>query len=93
MLPTRAAQAAALATLHPNPAVESVALTLTQPAPPGCALRLTDALSRPVWRAMVAAGHTAVVIPLAGQPVGLYLLYLLYQSNPEAAVTYKLIHE
>ena len=90
LLPTRAARAAALATLHPNPAAESVALALTQPAPPGCALRLTEALGRSVWRATVAAGQTAVVIPLAGQPAGLYLLHL---SNPEAVVIYKLTHE
>ncbi|MBF9143522.1 T9SS type A sorting domain-containing protein [Hymenobacter properus] len=91
LLPTRAAQAAALATLHPNPATEAATLTLAQPARAGQTLRLTDALGRPVWQAPVAAGQTMLTIPLAGQPAGLYLLHL---SGSEGNVaTWKLTHE
>ena len=91
LLPTRAAQAAAIATLAPNPATETATLTLAQPARPGTTLHLTDALGRSVWRAPVAAGQTAVAVPLAGQPDGLYLLHL---SGPEGtAASWKLHHE
>lgn len=91
LLPTRAAQAAALATLHPNPAAQQATLTLAAPACPGHTLRLTDALGRPVWNASIAAGQTAVVVPLAGQPAGLYLLHL---SGPDTKpATWKLTHE
>lgn len=91
LLPTRAAQAAALATLHPNPAAEAATLTLATPARTGTTLRLTDALGRAVWRAPVPAGQSAMAVPLAGQPVGLYLLHL---SGPNgAAGTWKLTHE
>lgn len=91
LLLTRAAQAAAIATLHPNPASEAATLTLAQPARTGTTLRLTDALGRAVWRAPVPAGQSAVAVPLAGQPAGLYLLHL---SGPNgAAGTWKLTHE
>ena len=91
LLPTRAAQATAVATLAPNPAAEVVALTLTQPARPGTTLRLTDALGRVVWSAPVAAGQTAVAVPLTGQPVGMYLLHL---DGPEGtAASWKLNHD
>ena len=91
LLPTRAAQAAALATLHPNPAIEQATLTLAQPARPGQALRLTDALGRTVWQAAVPVGHTALAVPLAGQPAGLYLLHL--SGADGTAATWKLTHE
>ena len=90
MLPTHAAKAAAIATLHPNPAAESATLTLANPARPGYALQLTDALGRTVWRAPVAAGQTSVAVPLAGQPGGLYLLHLLGAEGP---ATWRLHHE
>ena len=91
LLPTRAAQAAAIATLHPNPAAEAATLTLAQPARPGTTLRLTDALGRVVWSAPVAAGESALPVPLRGQPAGLYLLRL---SGPDAVgATWKLHHE
>jgi len=90
LLPTRAAQAAALATLYPNPATEQATLTLAQPARPGHTLRLTDALGRTVWSAPVAAGHTTIAVPLAGKPAGLYVLQL---SGPDAGATWKLTHE
>ncbi|MBF9222244.1 T9SS type A sorting domain-containing protein [Hymenobacter ruricola] len=90
LLPTRAAQGAAVAALHPNPATESATLTLAQPARAGHTLRLTDALGRTVWSAPVPAGQTAVAVPLAGQPAGLYLLHL---SGAEASGTWKLVHE
>ena len=91
LLPTRAAQAAALATLHPNPAAEAATLTLVTPARAGTTLRLTDALGRAVWSAPVPAGQSAVAVPLAGQPAGLYLLHL---AGPDGAnATWKLTHE
>ncbi|WP_210516492.1 T9SS type A sorting domain-containing protein [Hymenobacter terricola] len=90
LLPTRAAQAASLATLHPNPATDAATLTLATPARPGCALRLTDALGRPVWSATVPTGQTTITVPLAGQPAGLYLLHL---SGPNAMANWKLTHE
>ncbi|MCI1189590.1 T9SS type A sorting domain-containing protein [Hymenobacter sp. DH14] len=91
LLPTRAAQAAAVATLHPNPAAEVATLTLAQVARPGTTLHLTDALGRTVWSAPVAAGQTALAVPLAGQPSGLYLLHL---NGPDGtAVSWKLNHE
>ena len=91
LLPTRAAQAAALATLHPNPVAEQATLTLAQPARPGHVLRLTDALGRPVWQAAVPAGAIALPVPLAGPPAGLYILHL---NGPDGtAATWKLTHE
>ena len=91
LLATRAQQAAALATLAPNPATETATLTLAQPAGPGLALRLTDALGRQVWRAPVAAGQTAAAVPLAGQPAGLYLLHLSKADGTSAS--WKLVRE
>jgi hypothetical protein len=91
LLPARAAQAAAIATLHPNPATEAATLTLARPARPGHALRLTDALGRSVWSAPVPTGQTAILVPLAAQPPGLYLLHL---SGPDAtSPIWKLTHE
>ncbi|GAA3987511.1 hypothetical protein GCM10022407_35240 [Hymenobacter antarcticus] len=91
LLPTRAAQAAALATLHPNPAPDQATLTLAQPARAGHTLRLTDALGRTVWQAALPAGATTLAVPLAGQPAGLYLLHL---SAPDGtAAAWKLNHE
>lgn len=90
LLPTRAAraaQAATIATPHPNPAT----LTLAQPAQPGASLRLTDALGRFVWRAPMPAGQSAVAVPLAGQPAGLYLLHLT--SADGTNTTWKLTYE
>jgi hypothetical protein len=91
LLPTRAAQAAAIATLAPNPAVEAATLTLANPARAGVTLRLTDALGRTVWNAPVPIGQTAVVVPLAGQPAGLYLLHL--SGLDTGAATWKVVHE
>jgi hypothetical protein len=90
LLPTRAAQAAALASLHPNPALESATLTLTAPARSGQFLHLTDVLGRTVWSAPVLTGQTAIAVPLAGQPAGIYLLHL---SGTAATATWKLTHE
>lgn len=91
LLPSRAAVAATVASLHPNPAAEATTLTLAQPARPGAVLRLTDALGRLVWSAPLAAGQLAATVPLAGQPAGLYLLRL---SQPGAAgASWKLLHE
>ena len=91
LLPTRAAQAAAVANLAPNPAADRVTLTLTAPARPGTRLVLRDALGRTVWRAPVPTGQTEAGVPLAGQPAGLYLLQV---ERPEAApVTLRLTKE
>ena len=91
LLPTRAAPAAALATLYPNPVTEATTLTLAAPARSGHFLRLTDALGRLVWSAPVPAGQTAVTVPLAAQPVGLYLLHL---SGPDVvSASCKVVHE
>jgi hypothetical protein len=77
--------------LHPNPAAEAATLTLAQPARAGLVLRLTDALGRAVWQAPVPAGQTALNVPLAGRPAGLYLLHL---SGGEGSTgTWKLTHE
>ena len=90
LLPTRAAQAAQTATLHPNPASTAATLTLAAPARPGTRLDLTDALGRCVWSAPAAAGHTALPVPLTNLPAGLYLLRL---SAPGAApLTWHLEH-
>lgn len=91
LLPTRAAQAAAIATVHPNPAAGQATLTLAAAVPSGAALRLTDALGRTVWTAPVPAGRTTVPVPLAGQPAGLYLLHLSGPGGTSA--TWKLLHE
>lgn len=90
LLATHAAQAAEVATLAPNPATEAATLTLAQPARPGAGLRLTDALGRLVWSAPVPAGQTAVAVPLAGLPAGLYLLRLSGSGGADA--TWKLLH-
>ncbi|WP_188563229.1 hypothetical protein [Hymenobacter frigidus] len=91
LLPARAAQAAALATLHPNPATDQATLTLARPARPGHILRLTDALGRTVWQAAVSVGRTALAVPLTGQPAGCYLLHLSGADGTTA--TWRLNHE
>ncbi|RZK19060.1 MAG: T9SS type A sorting domain-containing protein [Hymenobacter sp.] len=88
LLPSRAAQAAAAATLHPNPATEAATLTLAAPTLPGSTLALVDALGRRVWRTELAAGQTAILVPLASQATGLYLVQLLAPSA--APLTWKL---
>jgi hypothetical protein len=90
LLSTKAAEAAMLATLHPNPAAEAATLTLAQPARAGHSLRLTDALGRTVWTASLATGQTIATVPLAGQPAGLYLLHL---SGAGTNISWKLTHE
>jgi hypothetical protein len=90
LLPTRVAEATALATLHPNPATEAATLTLAQPARAGHTLRLTDALGHTIWSAPLTAGQNTATVPLAGQPAGLYLLHL---NGPNMAGSWKLTHE
>ncbi|QKG57245.1 hypothetical protein GKZ68_11830 [Hymenobacter sp. BRD128] len=91
LLPTRAAQAAATATLAPNPATEQATLALAAPSAPGAVLALTDALGRTLWRMPVAAGQLRVAVPLAGQPAGLYLVQLLVPAA--SPFTWKLVKE
>ena len=90
LLPTRAALAAATATLAPNPAAEAATLTLAAPAPAGTTLALTDALGRRVWSAPVPAGQMALPLPLAAMPTGLYLVQLFLPDAPP--LTWKLDH-
>ena len=91
LLPTRAVQAAAQATIHPNSAADTATLLLAASAQPESSLRLTDALGRTVWTAVVPTGQTTVRVFLAGQPAGLYLLHLGGPTTP--SVTWKLAHE
>lgn len=90
LLPTRAALAAATATLAPNPAADAATLTLAAPAPAGTTLALLDALGRRVWSAPVPAGQTALPLPLAPMPAGLYFVQLLAPGAPP--ITWKLDH-
>ena len=91
LLANRAAQATAIATLHPNPATEQATLTFAVPARAAAILTLTDALGRQVWQAPLAPGQTTATVPLAGQPAGLYLVQLkVIDATP---VTWKLTHE
>jgi len=90
LLPSRAAEAAAAATLHPNPATDAATLTLSQPARPGSTLVLSDALGRQVWATSVAPGQNSLSIPVASQPAGLYLVQLLMPGA--APLTWKLQH-
>ena len=91
LLPARAAQAAAVASLFPNPAADAAVLTLAAPARPGTRLVLRDALGRLLWQTPVPAGHTEAAVPLVGRPAGLYLLQV---EQPKAAsVTLRLNKE
>ncbi len=90
LLPSRDAEAAAAATLHPNPAAEAATLTLAAPTRPGTVLTLTDALGRRVWSREVAAGQTSLPIALGGHPAGLYLVQLVAPGT--APLTWKLNH-
>ncbi len=90
LLPTRAALAAAAATLAPNPAAEAAILTLAAPAPAGTTLTLTDALGRRVWSVPVSAGQTALPLPVATIPAGLYLVQLFIPNM--LPLTWKLDH-
>ena len=91
LLPARAAQAAAVASLFPNPAADAAVLKLAAPARPGTRLVLRDALGRLLWQTPVPAGHTEAAVPLAGRPAGLYLLQV---EQPKAAsVTLRLNKE
>lgn len=85
LLPTRAAQATRAATLHPNPATNAATLTLAAPTQPGAMLLLADALGRAVWSRPVLAGQTALPVPLAGCPAGLYLVRLLLPGSAPLA--------
>lgn len=83
LLPTRAALAAATASLAPNPATETATLTLAAPAPAGTTLALLDALGRRMWSAPVPPGQTA--LSLSELSAGLYLVQLLAPGAPPLA--------
>jgi hypothetical protein len=91
LLPTRAAQAAALASLHPNPAAGAALLTLAAPLRTAATLALTDVLGRPLWQSPLAPGQLAAAIPLASLQAGLYLVQLQAPDVPPA--TWKIIHQ
>jgi hypothetical protein len=90
LLPSRSAEAAAAATLHPNPASDAATLTLAAPTQPGTVLVLTDALGRRVWNREIAPGQTVLPVPLANHPAGLYLVQLLAPGT--TPLTWKLNH-
>jgi len=91
LLPTRAVQAATVATLTPNPAADAATLALAAPSQPGTVLALTDALGRTLWRTPVAANQLRLAVPLASQPAGLYLVQLLVPAA--SPLTWKLVKE
>ena len=74
------AQAAVALQLRPQAAVGSTWAASRSPVlmatPRPChTLRLTD-VGCTVWQAAVSVGHTALAVPLAGQPAGCYLMHL-----------------
>jgi hypothetical protein len=91
LLPIRAAQAAAIASLHPNPAADAAMLMLTAPARPDTRVTLRDVLGRVVWETRLATGQTNSPIPLANQPAGVYLVQV--ETASQAAVTLRLVKE
>lgn len=91
LLPTKAAQRAATFQLYPNPATESVTLTLPEPARVGTAVRVLDALGRAVARQPLPAGHTTAVLPLAGLAAGVYVVEV--QAADETPQRLRLQHQ
>jgi len=91
LLPTRAARAAEVAALAPNPATEAAMLTLAAPTQPGTVLALTNMLGRTLWRTPIAVGQLRLAVPLGGQPAGLYLVQLLVPAA--SPYTWKLVKE
>lgn len=73
LLPTRAAQHAALLKLHPNPAAETATFTLPTPARAGTRVSLLDELGRTVKTQDVATGQTDVQLNLRGLAAGVYV--------------------
>lgn len=90
LLPTRAALAAQVATLHPNPTAgtQQATLSLAAAAPAGTTLLLTDALGSRLWSHPLAAGQLVLPVPIAGRPTGLYLVQLAIPGQP--LLTWKL---
>lgn len=82
LLPTKATQRAAMFQLYPNPAAESVTLTLPEAARVGTVVRVLDALGRAVVRHPLTGGQTTAVLPLAGLTAGVYLVEV--QATGEA---------
>ncbi|WP_035564224.1 T9SS type A sorting domain-containing protein [Hymenobacter sp. IS2118] len=89
LLPVRVAPAIAVASLFPNPAAETVTLKLNAPsARSGARVELLDALGRRLWATALRPGQQAVLVPLAGQPVGVYVVRL--QDAAGATATFRL---
>ncbi len=91
LLPVRVAPVSAIASLFPNPAAETVILKMSAPASPGARVELLDALGRRLWTTALRPGQHAVLVPLAGQPVGVYAVRL--QGAAGAAATFRLNKE
>jgi len=82
LLPTKAEQAATIASVAPNPAVEAAVLTLRNPAQPGTRLQLRDALGRLLHTTELRAGQQSETISLNGRAAGLYFVQLISQNQP-----------
>jgi hypothetical protein len=82
LLPTKAAQRAAMFQLYPNPATGSVTLTLPAPARAGTMVRVLDAVGRAVVRQPLTNGQTTAVLPLPGLAAGVYVVEV---QAPDAA--------
>jgi hypothetical protein len=82
LLPTKAAQRAAMFQLYPNPATGSVTLTLPAPARAGTMVRVLDAVGRAVVRQPLTSGQTTAVLPLPGVAAGVYVVEV---QAPDAA--------
>lgn len=76
LLPTHAAQAAAVFQAFPNPTTGSLQLQLAAPARPGTSLLVQDALGRRIGSLALPAGQTTVPVSLHDQPAGVYLVQL-----------------
>ena len=91
LLPSRAAQAAAVFSLYPNPAQATATLQLHEPAAAHTTLCLRDALGRAVWQHGLSAGQRSAEVPLADLPAGIYLVQLA--APGEAPVSLRLVKE
>ncbi|WP_345235472.1 T9SS type A sorting domain-containing protein [Hymenobacter saemangeumensis] len=91
LLPARAAQAAAVAILHPNPTTETITLVLASAARHGTRLLLFDALGRQQGVVEMAAGQTVAALTLASLPAGVY--WLTVQADNQVPVTKRLVKE
>ncbi|PJJ58924.1 T9SS type A sorting domain-containing protein [Hymenobacter chitinivorans] len=90
LLPTKAAQAAALMALFPNPAAELVTLRLAQAPAAATTVRLLDKLGRCVLVRDLQAGQLELNLPLHEVAAGLYIVEV--QRGTEGVQHLKLQH-